>query len=350
MCWPISKGFLVKAKPYQVTSLIPQIQNGFKGALIFGPDFGVVQEISEKVASFIVSDLKDEFRISKITHSKIKEINSILLDEGNAPALFGGRKLVWLKDGDNSVSDAVQTYFDQIKSDSFLLITAGNLTKSSSLRNFCESDTNILAVACYADNARDVAGFIREILNEAHIQITPQALTLLIERLGENRAVTRKEIEKLITYIGNNSTVDVDDVRAIVTDTQNSSMDLFCHAVATGDHEGAEKAYRLLIENGENPVTIVRILYNYFNKLLYAADDMEKGSVEAALKKIMKPAQFGLKISFEKQLRIWKKSFILKVLNLLLDTEKKIKSTGMPAEVILGRTLLQITGVANRYK
>ena len=340
----------MKAKPYQVTSLISQIQNGFKGALIFGPDFGVVQEVSEKVAQYIVPDLKDEFRISKITHSKIKEINSILLDEGNAPALFGGRKLVWLKDGDNTVSDAVQTYFEQIKSDSFLLITAGNLTKNSILRNFCESDADILAVACYADNARDVAGFIRETLNEAHIQVTMPALSMLVERLGENRAVTKKELEKLVTYLGDKTVVDVDDVREIITDTQNSSLDLFCHAVATGDHEGVDKSYRLLLENGENPVSIVRILFNYFNKLLYAAEDMEQGNAETALKKIMKPAQFGLKTSFEKQLKIWKKSFILKVLNLLLDTEKQIKSTGMPTEVILGRILLQITGVANRYK
>ena len=177
----------MKAKPYQVSSLIPQIQSGFKGALIFGPDFGVTQEISEKIASYIVPDLKDEFRISKITHSKIKEINTILLDEGNAPALFGGRKLVWLKDGDNSVLEAVQTYFEQIKTDSFLLITAGNLTKSSGLRTFCEGNADVLAVACYADNARDVAGFIRETLNESHIQVTPQALALLTERLGEKK-------------------------------------------------------------------------------------------------------------------------------------------------------------------
>ena len=340
----------MKAKPYQVSSLIPQIQKDFKGALIFGPDFGVVQEISEKVVSFVVSDVKDDFRVSKITHSKIKEIPSILIDEGNAPALFGGRKLIWLKDGDNSVLEAVQTYFEQIKSDSFLLITAGNLTKNSGLRSFCEAQTDILAVACYADNERDVAGFIRETLNENHIQITMPALSLLVERLGENRAVTKKELEKLVTYLGNLSTVDVKDVLAVVTDTQNSSLDLFCHAVATGNHKSAEKAYNLLLENGENPVSVVRVLYNYFNKLLHASEEMEKHGVAEALKKIMKPGQFGLKDSFEKQIRIWKKSFVIKVLNLLLDTEKQIKSTGMPAEIIMGRTLLQITSVAQRYK
>ena len=340
----------MKAKPYQVSSLVPQIQNDYKGALIFGPDFGVAQEVSEKVASFIVSDLKDEFRVSKITHSKIKEIPTILLDEGNAPALFGGRKLVWLKEGDNTVLEAVQNYFEQIKADSFLLITAGNLTKNSGLRAFCEEQPDILAIACYADNARDVAGFIRETLNMHHIQVTMPALSLLVERLSENRAVTKKELEKLITYLGEKKSVDVEDVQAVITDTQNSSSDLFCHAVATGDYEAVEKAYQLLLQNGENPVGIVRLLYNYFNKLLDAICAVDEEGLETALKKIMKPAQFGLKNSFEKQLMIWKKTFVFKVLDLLLETERKIKSTGMPAEVVLGRALLQITGVAQRHK
>ena len=340
----------MKARSYQVNSLTSQIQNDFKGALIFGPDLGVAQEVSEKVASFIVPDIKDEFRVSKITHSKIKEINSILLDEGNAPALFGGRKLVWLKDGDNTVQEAIQNYFERIKTDSFLLITAGNLTKNSVLRSFCEEHPDILAIACYADNVRDTTSFIREILNTYQVQVSPQALSLLVERLGENRGVTKKEIEKLITYIGDNTKIEIEDVRAVITDTQDSSTESFCRAVAMGDQEMVEKSYRLLLENEENPVGIVRILLIYFNKLLLAAHSMEKNGIDAALKKIMRPTQFELKGSFENQLRIWKKPFVLKVLDLLLDTEKQIKSTGFPAEVVLGRALLQIANVARRYK
>ena len=40
----------MKAKPFQINALVPQIKNNFKGALIFGPDLGVVQEISEKTS------------------------------------------------------------------------------------------------------------------------------------------------------------------------------------------------------------------------------------------------------------------------------------------------------------
>ncbi len=340
----------MKAKPFQINALIPQIQKGFKGACIFGPDFGIVQELSEKIAKIISPNLKDEFTVIKVTPAKLKEIPTILIDEGNAPSFLGGRKLIWIKDADNATLPAIEDYFDQIKTDSFLLITAGNLTKNSALRQFCETHSDILSVVCYVEEAKDIGAFIREVLAEKGIQVNPDALPLLIERLSENRMATRRELDKLICFLGTKKVVDLKDVFEIITDTQNASIDVFCHAVATGDMKKAEKEYHLMLENGENPVGIIRILFNYFNKLLECSDIMEKEGLAPAVKKIMKPAQFRLESSFQKQILIWKKSFVLKVLDLLLEGERQVKSTGLPAELILNRIIIQITNVARKNK
>lgn len=340
----------MKAKPFQVNALIPQIQKEFQGALVFGPDIGIVQELSEKIAGLIVPDLKDDFCVCKITNSKIKEIPTILLDEGNATALLGGRKLIWLKEADHTSVDYIESYFENIKTDAFLLISAGNLTKSAALRLFCETHPKILTIACYQEEAKDVVAFIREVLSAKGIQVHPDAMPMMVERLSENRLATRRELDKLICYLGDKKTVNVSDVQAIITDTQNSSVDTFCCAVATGQRKVAEKEYHLMIENGENPVSIIRILYLYFNKLLDASETFETAGMAAAVKKIMKPAQFRLESSFQKQIQIWKKSFIFKVLSLLIDAERQAKSTGLPAELILDRVILQISGVAQRYK
>ena len=192
----------MKAKPFQINALIPQIQKGFKGAFFFGPDFGIVQELSEKTAKMIAPNLKDEFSVIKITQAKLKEVPTILIDEGNAPSFLGGRKLIWIKDADNNILPAIESYFEQIKTDSFLLISAGNLTKNSALRSFCENHSDILSIACYNDDAKDVGAFIREVLAEYKIQIEPSALPLLVERLSENRMATRRELDKLVCYLG----------------------------------------------------------------------------------------------------------------------------------------------------
>jgi len=340
----------MKAKPIQVSALSSEIKSVYQGALIFGPEFGIVSEVGDKIAKMIVPDIRDDFCVIKLTPQKIKEIPTFLVDEGNATSLMGGRKLIWITDADNSVSDAVQTYFDTIKTDAFLLMTAGNLTKSSSLRTFCENHPSILSVACYVEEAKDVALFIREMLAEHHIQVKSDALPVLVERLSENRLTTKRELEKLITYLGDKQVVELYDVLDIITDTQNSSLDRFCFAVALGQQDIAQKEYQLMIDNGENPVGIIRILYNYFNKLFEVSDLVVAGQIDEAMKKVLKPAQFRLKTAMQQQLKMWKKSHIFQVLNLLLEAERQSKSTGQPAELVLDRTILKITSAAKRLK
>ena len=153
-------------------------------------------------------------------------------------------------------------------------------------------------------------------------------------------------MKKLDAYYNKNNTLK--DVLEVVTDTQNSSSDLFCMAVAGGDRERADKEYHLLLENGENPVSIVRILFIYFNKLLDGISVISQSGMEAGIKKVLKPAQFRLETSVRRQLQIWKKENILKTLNLLLNLERQIKSTGMPNELILERAIFQIATAAKR--
>ena len=340
----------MKAKPYQISALTPQIQKDFRGALIFGPDLGIIQELSDKISRMIVPDVTDGLSVVKITPSKLKEIPSLISDELNAPTLLGGRKLIWLKEADNVMTDAIELALAGAKTDAFLLVTSGNLTKNSTLRNFFETAQNLLAVACYPEEGKDVAEFIRGYLAEFGIRAGREAMALMVERLSENRLATREELNKLISYLGDKKTVEEADVTDIITDTQDASVDIFCCAVAGGHRETAEKEYRLMLANGENPVSIIRILYLYFNRLLDAAETNEQSGSEAALKKIMKPAQFRLETQFRQQIRIWNKGFVLKVLNLLTEAERQAKSTGLPADLILDRVIIQIAGVAHRQK
>lgn len=341
----------MKAKPYQVSALSSQIQKIFKGSLVFGPDFGVVQEVSEQIARQIVSDLRDTFCVIKITPQQIKETPSLLLDEGNGVSLMGGRKLIWVKDADNTIAEAVSSFLSYCQTDAFLLLSAGNLPKNAVLRTFCESNQSFLSVACYADEAKDVAAFIHDILGANGIQVQPDALGLLVERLSENRLMTRRELDKLITYLGDQKSVSASDVRAVITDTSTASTDSFCCAVGEGNQSLADKEYHLMLANGENPVGIIRILSIYFNRLLEAAEIMSNGGgVEAAVKKILRPAQFRLEASMRRQIQIWKKEYVLKVLFLLLKAERQAKSTGLPAELILDRVIMQIAGVAKRHR
>ena len=340
----------MKAKPIQIDALQKQIVSIYKVALIHGADFGIVEDCARKIVQMIVPQ-KDEFSFIKITKSHLKETPTYLLDEGNSVSFLGGRKLIWLKDGDNSVLESVENYLSYIQTDSFLLITADALPKNSALRNLAENAPDILEVACYTDEDKDVKVLISSYLREKGYQTDMDTLNLLSERLVENRISTQSELEKLMTYKGGDKVITIQDVEAVIPNTEIASFDELCHAVALGKQKETDSILSNLLTNGETPVSIVRILIGHFNKLLLAIDMSENGiSKEEVLKKILRANQFRQKDVMSMQISLWKKEFIIKVLQLLLETEKQVKTTELPAELMIERTLTTIAGIPKKIR
>lgn len=341
----------MKAKAYQIPALSQQIQKSFKGALIFGPDFSVVQDIALQISKQIIPNLNDPFNVVKVIPSQLKETPSLLQDEGNSLSLMGGRRLIWLREADNSCSDSVELFLDHIQTDSFLLMTADHLQKTSSLRLLGEAHPNVLTIACYSDQPRDIQEQIQNILKSNQYTISINALSLLTDRLNENRLNTYSEIEKLMIYVGHPGPITEKDVLSVIPDTSSTSIDTLCQAVATGKHQQADKACQLLLASGETPIGILRLLTIYFNKLLMGVDALSKGiPLEKAVKMVLRPAQFNLEAITKQQLSFWKKENLIRVINLLIQTEKQSKTTGFPQDLMLERTITLITNVAQKQK
>ncbi len=338
----------MKAKPFQIEALKSQIQTQFKGALIYGTDFSVVEDCAKQIIPMIVPQ-KDDFSLIKVMKSQLKENPSLLLDEGNAISLLGARKLIWLRDTDNTSTEFVENYMDYIKSDTFLLMTAENLVKSAALKVYCENHESILTIACYQDEEKDIRFLIQNHLKTNGYTISETTLTLLQNRLNENRQITKNELDKLITYLGDKTNVTDADVQAVIPDTATATTDMLCFAVGGGNQKTADKALKILLANGENPVTITRLLMGHFNKLLVGADLLSRrASGDEICRKLLRANQFKLKEDITRQVYAWKKEYIYKSLQLLLDTEKQTKSTGIPAELIVERTVTMITGLGKK--
>lgn len=151
--------------------------------------------------------------------------------------------------------------------------------------------------------------------------------------------------------MGTNNQINERDVEAVIPDTAIASIDILCHAVGTGDQKTADKACQILLSSGETPVGITRILMAHFNKLLLGADMAENRiSQEEILKKLLRSNQFKQKEVMSRQISIWKKPFIIKTLQLLLETEQQTKTTGLPPELMLERTITIITGLPKKLQ
>lgn len=340
----------MKAKPLQIDALKDKIVSEYKAALLFGPDFSVINDCADKIIHMLLPKQED-FSLIKITKSQLKENPTLLIDEANTVSLWSNRRVIWLKDADNTHTEQIETFLQNVKTNAFLLLTADNLVKNASLRTLCENEKNVVAIACYEDSETDSRFMIRNILKTNGFLFSEEGLDLLVARLNENRLTTKNELEKLMTYMGEEKNITPSVIENIIPDIKNSTMESLCFQVADGEQTLADKSTDILLSNGETAVGITRALMQYFNKLLIGCDMKEKNvDFETISKKILRANQYMYKDKVFSQIRLWNKEMVLKVLILLNETEEQTKTTGIIPETVLHRSITMVAGLARKLK
>ena len=319
--------------------------------LLFGTNEGMIADLAQKFALTVTDDLTDAFRVSTFISDDIEKDVGALFGEYNAVSLMGGRRVIFIKGATNNLTKPLKELLSSSSSDTFLVITSTTLNTKSSLVNFLKDAPDSIVISCYEDRQQDINTFIRNFFSLKNITITLDAQNMLSSRLSADRKVSENELEKLITYIGARKNVTLDDVVQTISQTSTTSLEDLCYAVSLGKSESTFKAYQNLINEGEEPATVLRYITYHFLKILDCISSMEKGMPSKSVIETFKPPLvYFRKPDFLTILKIWKRRSVLDVLSLLYKAERDCKTTGFPATEIASYTLLQISSAAKKLQ
>jgi DNA polymerase-3 subunit delta len=120
-------------------------------ALVYGPDPGMVRERAAALAKSVVPDLSDPFRVAELDESALDSDPARLWDEAVALSMIGGRRVVRVRGAGNALAKEFERFLADPKGDALIVVEAGDLAKSASLRRVFEEADNAAAVACYPD-------------------------------------------------------------------------------------------------------------------------------------------------------------------------------------------------------
>ena len=332
----------MKAKPYQINALIPRLQKEFKAALVFGTDSSCVQETAKQIQNIVLPNA-GPFSIISLTPADLKSEPNRVLDEANTPDLMGGRRLIWLREATANQADIMADFIDKCQTDAFLLMSADNLTKSTALRLESEAHPDILVVACYSPETSDLRRLIQNFAKDSEMDFTPEAIDYLIQNTDNNILILKNELEKIQLWNQPPKRLTFTLIQQLVG-TGTASADTLIQALANRQVDLVITTLNALLAQGENPVTLVRQIARYFSALLKGVDKLLLGENPSDIsKKILKPAQFRLEEAVINQLRTWSKERLLKVHQILLNTEIQMKSGILDPELVLRQTLLMLT-------
>ena len=310
--------------------------NSVRAVLIYGPDAGLVDELCDRSVE-VLSIEKDN--IFALDSGELRDKQDALFAEACTPSMFGGRKMVIISNAGDSDAKIITELVEHPSLDAMVVITAGDLRFGGALRNMFEGEKNIAAVACYTDDAKTLETLIRnELFNNAGIkQISPDAMTYMLNHLGGDRGITRSFLEKIALYVDDKKVVDFDDVEKCLPDTGAANTDDFLYSLTAGHIQVTMLALdRLLYDNAE-PNMLVRMLDRHFKTLLTAVVD---GQLPRLFWKVAD--------KFNVAVKIWSATDIAAVLTRLNELELQMRTTGMPAEILLRDFALKL--VLKTYK
>jgi DNA polymerase-3 subunit delta len=343
----------VKIARGRIEAFLSRPEPGIRAVLAYGPDSGLVNERLGKLMTGIVPDPSDPFRIAVLTPASLAEDPARLADEAAAIAFGGGRRVVLIRGAGDSASGALAGFLADPMGDALVLVAAGELAARSSLRRLFDAADNAASIACYPDEGHDLAEVIHEALTTNNLAAEPDAAAWLSAHLGGDRMIVRAEIGKLALYMDAPRSpgpvrVNLADVMSAVGDVVMIDQDDLIAAAAGGDQERAQRALDKLLSEGTSPITILRALARYFQRLHLLAGRVAGGMRPDQAVGSLKPPLpfFRLVNQLTADIPRWPAANVARAMALIETAEIDCKSTGMPAEAILGRAVLQIARAA----
>jgi DNA polymerase III subunit delta len=320
---------------------------GLTAALVYGPDAGLVQERAEKLLKSVVPDLTDPFNVSDLSETVLLADPARLADEAAAISMMGGRRVVRVRGAGNDLAELLESFLNDPKGDALVVVEAGDLAKTGALRKVFDGHKTAAALQCYPDSARDLSDVVRDALRAEGLSIAPDALEDAVARLGSDRGVTRKEIEKLLLYMHGQKQVSLEDVRAVMGDEAEARSESACDAAGNGDLPRLDRELERLWVSDTQPAQVLRSAMGHFQKLIQAREGAARGeSIDNVMKRLRPPVHFSRSSSFKAQAQRWSSDRLAEALDMLLDAEALTRTTGVPAEAVTGRTLMNIAAMA----
>ncbi len=337
---------MAKLKAHEVDAFLAKFAPGYRIFLIYGPDRGLVSERARIVAAGTKVPLDDPFAVIKLDASAINSDPARLADEVLTVSMFGGDRLVWVKDAGNEKGfvEALKALAGQTLDSVTVIIEADDLKPSSSLRSLCENAQTIMALPCYADDARAIDRLIDTERASSRLTISLEARALLKNNLGGDRLASKGEIEKLILYCMGQGRIEVSDVEAAIGDVSMSTMDELIDAMLAGDPIKLDEAFSRINERGTTVQSILSIVTRQISGLMDQRSGMDRDgkTAAAAVASARPPVFFTRKPLVERILGSTTTTVFLRYLERIQATVLESRKNADLGTAICHRTLLSI--------
>ncbi len=330
-------------KPPALAGFLKQDYRSASAFLVYGADSGKVHETAATLVRRIAGSLDEPFRIVHLREEDLAADPGRLADEFFAVPMFGGARAVWVSEAGRAFSTAVAEVLGKQAGGNAIIAEAGNLRKGSALLTQFERTESAFAIPCYTDRADDITEIAQAMAAQAGVSISRDARALLVAVLGDDRSVSRSEIEKLLLYTLGKAEITVDDVADVCSGRLAPPLDDLCDAVLGGDIATTDSVMHILLEGGTAGSRLLSAAANHVAVLRGLAAEVAAGARIPRAIDAARPQIFWLRQrKVAEQLQRWQEDALSRAANTLAQATLAARETPALEPQIAARALLSL--------
>ena len=323
-------------KSYLLENNINSINN--KNIILFyGENDGLKDYFKKKI-----KEKNKDYEIINLFSEEIIKNEQILYKELNNLSLFVEKKLIIVNEANDKILEQMEYCLDLKSTDFKIVIFAPILEKRSKLRSLFEKSSSLNIVPCYADNERQLNSYISGEL-KSFKGLNTEIINLIINNSGMSRRVINNELEKIKVYFGEKS-LQIDEIRLLLNIKQNSDLELIRDSIVSGNKKKTNDLLSSTNLIQEDIFYLVNLLNRRFEKMLELNLNIKQNNtLEEAIGKMKPPIFWKDKPIFTNQLKMWSLIKTQKILQKILNVEKKIKINSLiRADIVVKNLLVSI--------
>lgn len=313
--------------------------------LAYGPDTGLVRETAQRLCAFLAAG-SEAAEIMVLEGQELDGDPARLAMEAKTDSLFGGRRVLRVRGAGKSLT-TVLSDFVSAPDGAAIVLEAGNLTPRDPLRALVEAGKYGRALPCYPDSDETLLRLISETFSKAGIAADPDVPQTLRDQLGNDREITRRELEKLTLYAAASKRLTRADVLTLCADNGALVIDEITDSAAGGRADRLDEALTRALALAINPQQLLSALSFHLATLRRWRAEVDGGrSARDVLDGARPKPHFSRRAALEQQLRLWNDSALATATARVLAATAESRRRPALADAILRRTLLALSRMA----
>ena len=311
--------------------------------LFYGENEGLKKEIIE-------NNFKNNYQKKTFYYDESEILNnkSNFFEEILSKSFFENEKLIIINRSTDKITSIIEEILEKKINDLVLILNSGSLEKRSKLRLLFEKNKEIICIAFYEDNNQTLSSMASQFFRNNKIQISQQAINLIINRCRGDRQNLKNELNKIESFIKNKKRIEISEILQLTNLAENYSVtELVDNCLA----KNKNKTLNILNENNynlEDCIIVIRTMLAKSKRLLKLFQEIKiSNNIDSAISSIKPPIFWKDKKIVNDQINKWSHKNIELLIFKINEIELLIKKNSSISLSVLSDFIIEQASTAS---